>query len=76
MDELARFNKERWEELAEAGVEYSRPFLDLAEADARKVIDIEGKLGNVKGKNVLCLAAGGGQQCEVDPIVRTVKGSS
>jgi SAM-dependent methyltransferase len=28
----------------------------------RKVIDIEGKLGNVKGKNVLCLAAGGGQQ--------------
>jgi SAM-dependent methyltransferase len=34
----------------------------LNQASARKVIDSEGKLGDVKGKDVLCLAAGGGQQ--------------
>ena len=62
MDELARFNKERWEELAQAGIEYSRPFLDLNESSARNVFDVENRLGDVKGKDVLCLAAGGGQQ--------------
>jgi len=29
MDDLARFNKERWEALAQADIEYSRPVLDL-----------------------------------------------
>ena len=62
MDEIARFNKERWEELAQAGIEYSRPFLDLDETSARKVFDLEGRLGDVNCKDVLCLAAGGGQQ--------------
>ncbi len=62
MDELARFNKERWEELAQAGIQYSRPFLDLDETTARKVFDPEDRLGEVRGRNVLCLAAGGGQQ--------------
>ena len=62
MDEIARFNKERWEELAQAGVEYSRPFLDLDESTAQKVFNPQDKLGDVTGKDVLCLAAGGGQQ--------------
>ncbi|MCH7802206.1 MAG: class I SAM-dependent methyltransferase [Chloroflexi bacterium] len=62
MDEIARFNKERWEELAMAGIEYSRPFLNLDEVSARNVIDVEGRLGDVKDKEALCLAAGGGQQ--------------
>ncbi len=61
MDEIARFNKERWEELAQAGVEYSRPFLDLDESTAQKVFNPQDKLGDVTGKDVLCLAAGGGQ---------------
>ena len=29
MDKLASYNKARWEELAAANVEYSRPLLDL-----------------------------------------------
>ena len=35
MDEVAAFNKERWEELAQAGVMYSRPYLDLDRDSAR-----------------------------------------
>lgn len=62
MDELARYNKERWEELARAGVVFSRPALDLDETSARLMLDPQGVLGEVQGKDVLCLAAGGGQQ--------------
>jgi SAM-dependent methyltransferase len=62
MDELARYNRERWEELAEAGIAFSRPALDLDEASARAMVDAEGVMGDVAGKDVLCLAGGGGQQ--------------
>lgn len=62
MDELARYNKERWEALAQAGVLYSRPFLELNEQTAREVVDPYGVMGDVAGKDVLCLAGGGGQQ--------------
>ena len=34
MDELAKHNKNRWEALAKARVEFSRPFLDLTPAEA------------------------------------------
>jgi len=62
MDDLARFNKERWEELARANIAYSRPMLNLDSASARALVDPEGMAGNVDGREVLCLAAGGGQQ--------------
>jgi SAM-dependent methyltransferase len=62
MDEIARYNKERWEELAQAHIPYSRPFLDLNPQSARQVVDREGIMGDVDGKDVLCLAGGGGQQ--------------
>ena len=62
LDELAQFNKERWEALAAAGLEYSRPWLDLDKAIARQRIDPLGLLGDVTGKRVLCLGSGGGQQ--------------
>ncbi|MFQ5795764.1 MAG: class I SAM-dependent methyltransferase [Candidatus Bipolaricaulia bacterium] len=62
MDDIAKYNKERWEELAQANVEYSRPFLDLDPRSAREVVDPEGMMGEVAGKDVLCLAGGGGQQ--------------
>ena len=62
LDELARHNKERWEALAQANVEYSRPFLDLDAESARRAVDRLGILGDVRGKDVLCLAGGGGQQ--------------
>ena len=62
VDEIVRFNKERWEELAGANIEYSRPFLDLNPEKARAAIDPERILTEVSGLDVLCLASGGGQQ--------------
>jgi ubiquinone/menaquinone biosynthesis C-methylase UbiE len=62
MDEIKNFNKSRWEALAKANVSFSRPWSQLDRRSARDVLDPLGLLGNVKGKNVLCLAAGGGQQ--------------
>jgi SAM-dependent methyltransferase len=62
MDDLSRHNRERWNALASAGVEFSRPWLDLDQATARARVDPLGLLGDVAGKRVLCLAGGGGQQ--------------
>jgi len=62
MDELAQYNKERWEELAQSNVAHSRPWLDLNENLARIKIDPHGMLKELIGKSVLCLASGGGQQ--------------
>ena len=62
MDELARYNHERWEELAKANVLFSRPWLDLSPAKALEKVDPEGMMGEVHGKDVLCLAGSGGQQ--------------
>ena len=62
LDDLARFNKERWEELAQAGVEYSRPLLDLDPVSAHRMLDPAGVMGDVTELRALCLAAGGGQQ--------------
>ncbi|MBX3011903.1 MAG: class I SAM-dependent methyltransferase [Caldilineaceae bacterium] len=62
MDELARYNQARWEELARERLEFTLPILDLTPARARQRIDPEGMLGELVGKEVLCLATGGGQQ--------------
>lgn len=62
MDEVAKYNIERWRALVEANALYTRPALNLNPASARERIDPEGKLGNLVAKDVLCLACGGGQQ--------------
>ena len=62
MDELAHYNQARWEELAHARLEFTLPILDLTPATARRRLDPDGLLGEVQGKQVLCLATGGGQQ--------------
>jgi SAM-dependent methyltransferase len=62
LDELSTYNKERWEELAQAGTIYARPFLDLTADDARKIVDELHLFGDCTGKDVLCLGGGGGQQ--------------
>lgn len=61
-DEISNHNKERWEELAQAGVEFSRPWLNLDVASARQEVDPHDVMGDVRNKSVLCLAGGGGQQ--------------
>lgn len=62
MDEIAKYNVERWRALAEANALYTRPALNLDAASARERVDPEGRLGSLAGKDVLCLASGGGQQ--------------
>jgi SAM-dependent methyltransferase len=62
MDPIAEYNKQRWAALVQANAIFTRPRLDLDEAAARALVDPEGRLGDVRGKRVLCLASGGGQQ--------------
>ena len=62
MDEFASFNQAKWDELAERGILYSRPLLDLTPETAREWLDPSGRLGDVTGLRVLCLAGGGGKQ--------------
>ena len=54
--------RQRWNDLARAGVAYSRPWLDLTVKSARRRVDPESQAGELSGKRVLCLAGGGGQQ--------------
>ncbi len=61
MDPLISTNRARWNALADANVEYSRPFLDYSVEAARKFIQRHGILTDVAGKEVLCLSSGGGQ---------------
>lgn len=62
MDPVYRFNKERWEALVKADALFSRPWLNETKESAMQRIDPSGFFGSVDGKNVLCLAGGGGQQ--------------
>ncbi|MCK5802826.1 MAG: class I SAM-dependent methyltransferase [Lentisphaeria bacterium] len=62
MDALTRHNQKRWDELVANNVRYSRPALDLDTETARLLVDPEGMMGRCQGRQVLCLAGGGGQQ--------------
>jgi ubiquinone/menaquinone biosynthesis C-methylase UbiE len=62
MDDLAKYNIERWKALVEADAVFTRPALNLNPISARERLDPEGRLGELAGQDVLCLACGGGQQ--------------
>jgi len=62
LDDLAHTNRQRWNNLAQAGVAYTRPFLDLDAERARQELDPFGVMGDVRARDVLVLAGGGGQQ--------------
>lgn len=62
MDEVSRYNVERWNALVDANALFTRPYLNLNEQAAREHVDPDGMLGDVGGKDVLLLASGGGQQ--------------
>jgi len=61
MDDIIKTNRERWNALANAEVEWSRPYLNYTRAEAEENIYRHGILKDVSGKQVLCLASGGGQ---------------
>ena len=61
MDSISKTNRERWNDLANANVEYSRPFLNFTVKEAENYIYRHGILKNVDGIQVLYLASGGGQ---------------
>lgn len=62
MDKVYKYNLDRWESLVAAGAVFTQPTKNLTKNKARKYIDPENVLGEIKDKNVLCLASGGGQQ--------------
>ena len=73
MDEIAEYNRARWNALVEAGIEWSRPFLSLTVESSRALVDEAGFLGDLTGKQVLCLGGGGGQQ-RGDAMARVLAG--
>jgi ubiquinone/menaquinone biosynthesis C-methylase UbiE len=62
MDEIAHYHIKRWKALTKANALFTRPVLHLTAAAAAEQLDPEGRLGKLTGKNVLCLAGGGGKQ--------------
>ncbi len=62
MDDIARYNTQRWKALNDVNALFTRPALHLDVSSARQRIDSEGRFGDLTGKRVLCLASGGGQQ--------------
>lgn len=62
MDEIARYNAARWKALADADALFTRARLDLDVPSAQQLVDPLGKFGDLRGKQVLCLAGGGGRQ--------------
>lgn len=61
MNNIIRDNHERWNELANANVMHSQPYLDYTPEKAADYVYRYNILNDVKGQNVLCLASGGGQ---------------
>ena len=61
-DPVYRFNRDRWEALVKADALFSRPWLSETKESALRRLDPLRLLGDVTGKDVLCLAGGGGQQ--------------
>jgi ubiquinone/menaquinone biosynthesis C-methylase UbiE len=60
---MSKENELRWDELAKNGILCSQPKLELTPKKAKEYINRHGLYeDNIEGKNVLCLASGGGQQ--------------
>src|SRR5579862_5690020 len=62
MDEVAQYNMERWKALDEAEAVFTRPNLNQTAESAARYVNKGGRFGDLAGKDVLCLAGGGGQQ--------------
>ena len=79
LDEIAAINQRHWERMVREGCGFTRPWLDLEPAHVRAYARGELRsvpstlaqmypasiLADVEGRDVLCLASGGGQQSAV-----------
>jgi len=61
IDDIVTANRERWNAMASANVMFSRPFFNFTREEAAAYVHCDTVLGDVAGKDVLCLASGGGQ---------------
>jgi SAM-dependent methyltransferase len=61
-EEVTSYLRFRWKSLGDAGAIFCQPLLDLDRNSARQVLDPDEVLGDLTGRDVLCLAGGGGQQ--------------
>lgn len=61
MDNLSQETRTRWNALASANVMHALPFLDYDLDQAKTYAYRHGIISDVEGKEVLCLASGGGQ---------------
>ena len=73
MDEIAQYHMKRWKALAEADALFTRPFFHLTATEAAERLDPEGRLGELTGKNVLCLAGGGGRQSAMFALYQSLR---
>jgi ubiquinone/menaquinone biosynthesis C-methylase UbiE len=62
VDDVAKYNEERWKALVKANALFTRPQLQLDLTAAKELVNRNDRLGELSGKKVLCLAGGGGQQ--------------
>ena len=62
MDKTTKDNENKWDKLVQSDVPCGRPRDDLNPQKAKEWLNKDGILGDLKNKNVLCLASGGGQQ--------------
>jgi SAM-dependent methyltransferase len=63
-DDVYRYNEARWEALVATNALFTRPNLDLDVTKAQEYLDLKrlGLPSDLTGREVLCLAGGGGQQ--------------
>src|SRR5258706_14924826 len=62
MDKVTKDNQQKWDQLVQLEVPCSRPYEGINKDTAKIKLDPENMFGELKRKNVLCLASGGGQQ--------------
>lgn len=62
MDKITKNNEKKWDTLVLSDVPFGRPWVNLTSQKAKEWLDLDGIIGDLNNKKVLCLASGGGQQ--------------
>ncbi|MEQ8676175.1 MAG: class I SAM-dependent methyltransferase [Aggregatilineales bacterium] len=65
MDEAAQYNIARWQALNDANALFTRPYREMTLEQAQERLAMYGLPQDIRGKKILALAGGGGQQSVV-----------